>query len=650
MLTSHPPAALKPMRPRTGLRAAVCAFGLAAVLVAAVGPPAHEREAEAASHTPRSPGEIWVATTAGAATWQWTHTNLWVCNRAVCNDSAGIGQGSARRGATASTTCAPLPRAATESAAYAAGCNGHKPGNSGWRFTGHDTANTGSKVAGSALYACTVTPNQEPVSDPADCGDWAACSSTTVPNAARTGCVPCPSGQEPDPGDRDSCRAACSPSSQHRHGSGECEDNHRYGAAGPDCPTPITETVVLNWTYHTAAKENATGTKTCTPPELPIPDCEDGQHRHGATGACGPDHPYGWGGPVCATDLTEDTTVEWVYHNAAGADTDGEKICPKPDIPLGGGGGQTTVSPQGSAPCNAVQRRVYPFGKSHTWGSQLSKVASITVGGRTVHTPTPAQRDPGKATFRETADLWIPRVGPRGGADAAPAGGGRQEFTVTQWLGGHYTGADRPAGWQSDTTGGPHGGGIIQAPTVTSGGGLVSCGSVRIRHSGAGWRLVNLALADPEAATSGTGRGERTFTVTGLIDDAEPAGYAGYDEWQIIAELDPRVGEPWPFCTRAETATTRHPEGTTQQQPAETLSRGRGLAYLGLQAGWQNADGDYPRFPGWRPAGGYISSTRACGWTVRIWSAVVVRLDPCGGAIASRDSEGNVLYCVYPGI
>lgn len=145
---SHRRGSLSPMLRLP--RAAVCAFGLAAALVAAVGPPASERPAEAASHEDRPNGSIWVSTpvVAGATTWEWTHTNLWRCDEAVCN---GGGIGAGRRGGTESTSC--NPRAATAGAAYSAGCGGHNPGNSGWVFTGHDNANTGSKVDGSALYS-----------------------------------------------------------------------------------------------------------------------------------------------------------------------------------------------------------------------------------------------------------------------------------------------------------------------------------------------------------------------------------------------------------------------------------------------------------------------------------------------------------------
>lgn len=641
MLTSHPPAALKPMRPRTGLRAAVCAFGLAAVLVAAVGPPAQESPAEAASHEDRPAGSVWAAGTAGAATWQWTHTNLWVCDRAVCDDSAGIGQGSARRGATESTTCAPLPRAATESAAYAAGCNGHKPGNSGWRFTGHDDANTGSKVPGSALYACTATG--APVSDPAHCGAWAACSSTTVPNTARAACVPCPPGQEPDPGDRDSCRVSCSSSGQHRHGTGECEDNHPYGAAGPDCPTGNTVLVTRTWTYHNAAKENTSGSKRCCPsgqhlhgsgacgpdyaaePACPggntvpvtrtwtyhnaagadatgtkrcgVPRCPDGRHRHGATGACGPDHPYGRAGPVCATGLAADLTVRWVYHNTAGADTAGEKICPRADNGGGGGGG-------GVSECARSQYRVRPFGK--VWGFGYALLQSATDWVPVPHVPTPHP-----LSWPPPA-LWQPRVAPAAGAAAARG----VPFEVSSSAGGDWLTGALPSRWT-------RGGRWVQQPGETAaawepGRSIyknVGCARVTVSHAGSGWRLTNLTLADPEAATSGTGRGRRTFTATGLIDDTKPAGFAAYDRWTVTVELFTSVGAPFPGCTVAASGADGRVRGSM------TAAR-----------------------PSRNPA-------RSCSWTVTLWAATAVRLNPCGSESATRrDSEGNVLYCVFPGI
>ena len=611
----------------------MCAFGLAAALVAAVGPPAQEPPAEAASHTPRDPGQVWVAATAGPATWQWEHVNLWRCDETTCSSDLA---GSGASGDFNTSDC--QNRAAT--AAAAGGCGGHSAGG-GWSFRGHvmcysaqgdavpssprgstnwpaacagRTRVTGSKVDGSALYACTATG--APVSDPADCGAWSSCSSTTVPNAARTLCVPCPSGQEPDPGDRDSCRVRCLGGQQHRHGSGECEDNHRYGAAGPPCPTGNTQPVTLTWTYHNAAKENATGTKTCG-----VPRCPDGQHRHGATGACGDDHPHGPRGPVCATGLTVDTTVQWVYHNTAGADTDGEKICPRAGS--GGGGG----APQG-VDCAATQNLVRPFGKVRNFPKALYD-ASLDEVRANAATPHPLSSP--------AAAPWLPRVQPAGPVDAAAG----EPFEVAAWI-ADFTGADRPTGWTRSGRFVQQPGEVI--PTWQPGSEIyktVTCARVTVAHAGAGWRLTNLALADPEAATSGTGRGRRTFTAAGLVDDTKPAGFAAYDRWTVTVELAQSVGAPFPPCTFSAWFLA---SGGTNADPR-----------LGVTAAGTA-----------RPA---ANPHRSCSWTVTLWDAAVVRLNPCGkdrrpavldddgnvlrhqdlrGAV--RDSDGNVLYCAWPGV
>ena len=254
------------MRPRAALRACLCAFGLAAVLVSAIGPPAHERAAEAA-HEDDRPGWVWVSASvdSSATTWQWTHRNLWRCDRGRCNDSAGIGPSSgARRGATDFTDCEP--RAATQGAAFSEGCGGHNPGNSGWTFTGHDDAHTGQRVDDSARYSCPVL--SVAISDTAHCGDWSECTGNTVPNSTKTACSPCGANERPS-ADGETCEIQDCPDtadgqSQHRHGTGDCEADHP-ARNGPDCDPSLTADVTVTWTYHDASGDNATGSKVCGP-------------------------------------------------------------------------------------------------------------------------------------------------------------------------------------------------------------------------------------------------------------------------------------------------------------------------------------------------------------------------------------------------
>ena len=533
---SHPPATPKPAPRRTALRAAVCAFGLAAVLVSAIGPPAQEPTAEAASHEARPNGSIWVSTAvvASATTWEWTHTNLWRCDaRLGCDDSAGIGPPSAVRGATTSTTCDPLPRAATAGAAYSAGCGGHKPGSSGWKFTGHDTANTGQRVDGSALYSCPTETH--PISDPAECGDWQACGSNRVPNAAKTACRPCPSGQQPT-------------------------------LDGEDCETPT---------------------------------CPTGQHRHGA-GACQADHPPRVG-PDCATGLTSDVTVTWTYHDNSGNDVQGSKICGPSG---GGGGGGGGGGPDGSV-CAARQTQVWPYGKRWTYPYAIRYVSTgVPTPGNRVQTPTPLSVRHGH--------VWAPRVLPSNGASIARSGA--PTLNVEAWLGLDFTGEDRFVYWQY------HGANSVQARAQTYYNGFfVRCATVVVRHAGAGWRLVNLALADEEAATSGTGRGRRSFELAAqpVPDPSKPSGFSAYDAWDVWVEFTAARGTPWPGCHHASwfIHTTSSTSGAT--------------ARLGVTSGW-------------RPYAATDSRhQQSCGWTVKRWTAIPVEVTDCPDTPAHDHDPGG---------
>ena len=552
---SRPPAALKPMRPRAALRASLCAFGLAAVLVSAVGPPAHERAAGAASHEARPPGKVWVSASvvSSATTWQWTHTNLWRCDaRLGCDNSANIGPSAGDvYGATASTICDPLPRAATAGDAYRAGCGGHKPGSSGWTFTGHDNANTGQRVDGSAEYSCPVIT--EPVSDPAHCGDWEECTGNEVPNEAKTACTPCGANERPST-DGETCEIQ-------------------------DCP-----------------------------------DTADGQsqHRHG-TGACQADHPPR-NGPDCDPSLTSDVTITWTYHDASGNDQTGSKICG----PIGGGGGGGGGTSSRADDRCARNDRIYPYGKYWNFRRLIGAVSSEVVNAERVNTPTPLGR-------AGNGWPWHLAARPSGGLALAPGG----DLAVELWR-SDYTGADKPGVyWQSST-----GGGIQrQALEVATVGGSVvwaACGTVTIAASGSGWRLTNLALSDPEAATSGTGLGRFSWQGVTVADQSRPAGVATWQEWTITAVIHSNVKAPWPSCfrwriqRRAETAADAYAEGV-------------------------------------RPSGN--ASERACQWKVKVWGAVPVEVTACAGTEphdhdpgddepfgAGDTIKGPHRHCALPGV
>ena len=88
-----------------------------------------------------------------------------------------------------------------------------------------------------------------------------------------------------------------------------CENGTLTGSDPPTGCTPCAEGLVPNADW-----------SACGPP-----DCESGKHRHG-DGACEDNHPPEVG-PDCETGLTAEVTVTWTYHNAAGDNTGGSKIC-----------------------------------------------------------------------------------------------------------------------------------------------------------------------------------------------------------------------------------------------------------------------------------------------------------------------------------
>ena len=540
------------MRPRAGLRAAVCAFGVAAALVSAVGPPARESPAEAA-HEDDRPGEVWVSASVvtSETTWQWEHVNLWTCwPGPLCNDSAGIGSGTAGVNASETTDC--QPRAANEGAAERRGCEGHNAGGSGWAFVGHvmcvvggvrvhhnqtgwearcaaDGAEkqTGKQVDGTAVYSCPVVGA---VSAPAHCGDWSECTGNTVPNSTKTACSPCGANERPS-ADGETCEIQ-------------------------DCP-----------------------------------DTADGQsqHRHGA-GACEPDHPPR-NGPDCETGLTSDVTVTWTYHDASGNNATGSKICG----PIGGGGGGGGTSSRADDRC-ARNDRIYPYGKYWNFRRLIGAVSSEVVNAERVPTPTPLAR-------AGNGWPWHLAARPSGGLALAPGG----DLAVELWR-SDYTGADKPGVyWQSST-----GGGIQrQALEVATVGGSVvwaACGTVTIAASGSGWRLTNLALSDPEAATSGTGLGRFSWQGVTVADRSQPAGVATWQEWTITAIIHSNVKAPWPTCFRWRI-----------QRRAETAADG----YVA----------------GVRPSGN--ASERACQWKVKVWGAIPVEVTACAGTPAHDHDPGD---------
>lgn len=261
----------------------------AAVLAAAVGPPANETPAEAAHEDNRS-GHVWVpaSVTAGATTWEWEHVNLWECEQRVCDPSTTVTDVTAGvRDEKQVSDC--QNRGAT--AAAAGGCGGHSAGG-GWEFRGHvmcyvggstpahavpsspragtsmptgcsgQTRVTGSRIEETAQYPCPAAGG--PVSSSEACGTWTECTGNTVPNGANTSCVPCGAREQPTADGEDCELTGCDPG-KHRHGDGECADNHDYTSVGPDCDPDLTTDTTIEWTYHNSAGTDVTVSKVCVP-------------------------------------------------------------------------------------------------------------------------------------------------------------------------------------------------------------------------------------------------------------------------------------------------------------------------------------------------------------------------------------------------
>ena len=550
---SHPPATLRAMpQTRSTRRAAVVLLAAtAAVLAAAVGPPPVGPEAAAAQPAgeERPDGNIWTSGRASGKTSLWTHTNEWTCDALPCIDE-DIGTASTA-GETETTYCEL--RAATAGAVNPRGCGSH--GNQGgWRWTRH-VQPTGTEVDDSAEYECSALT--EKVSSPAACGAWTECTGNTVPNSGGSRCVPCPSGQEPDD-------------------------------TGEDCE---------------------------------VPDCPGDQHRHG-TAACGPDHDHGQTGPPCAADLTADETVRWTYHNSAGEDVSASKVCAADGSGGSGGTSQQACTAYSvvdgvktctgwvsvSRPDNRCARNssFYPYGKVWGFSKAIYEAQGPTerrVRGHGGHWTTRTTYSSPSPLRAPHPDLWAPRLIPWPGPVDAPF---NRVFWVEAWLGGQFSGADLPENWSRGGTWRPDSDdptgrrfepdGTIYRDVYDG----QRCARVHIRHAGAGWRLINMAPPDPDGdgpleapATSGTGRGRRSFTSTDKTDQTAAAAFAAYEAWDVIVELDPNVGAPYPACGQ-------------RNDPSP-------------------ARGD--KLTGWRPRStdpGGSAADRSCGWTVTIWRTVPI--------------------------
>ena len=336
------------------------------------------------------------------------------------------------------------------------------------------------------------------------------------------------------------------------------------------------------------------------PPDDP-PDDDDDDDGGTETVTPPPPTPTPPPGQVCTT---------WV---------DGECINWATPAPSGPGAG-------GSRPCNG-RDRTWPQSKTYDHKGVHSSVrrAYDRTTRAYVSTPTPFQIPGGGLRGWP----WSPDARPTAGAHII---GGA--MSVAAWR-SDFTGEDRPRGWYQETGGG---GGIFTYGHPTRHlqampGPSNACGKVTIRSRGAGWRLVNVTLADETAPTSGTGRGARAFAGASITDDSKAAGFSVWEEWDVIVELYPTVGQPYPPCTPAELAA----------QPARTYQP------RDYQIAFRVWDTD---FTGWRPTG--AASARSCGWTVKIWSAVPLRPEPCPGGVVpdnpEYDEHGHVLHCVYAGV
>ena len=102
---------------------------------------------------------------------------------------------------------------------------------------------------------------------------------------------------------------------QHRHGSGACEADHE-----PDlvCPAVVTVAVTLTWEGHDSDGNDVTKTLDC-----PVTECQTGQHKHG-TDSCHADHTP----PPCIDNLPADQTGSWTPDHAGPCFGDAERLRP----------------------------------------------------------------------------------------------------------------------------------------------------------------------------------------------------------------------------------------------------------------------------------------------------------------------------------
>lgn len=316
--------------------------------------------------------------------------------------------------------------------------------------------------------------------------------------------MPCPSGQEADPDNPDRCRVRSCDRGKHRHGTGECKDDHPHTSVGPGCDPAVTADTTVRWVYHDSSGNDTDGSKICGPPESPNRD--DGR--------------------TCQTFVDGECT-NWV----------------------------TTPPPANLSHC-AATARTYPYRKTWGYPHALSQSGDPARRSRVGHagyrenyyvysSSTPLRSGPDNR-------LWRPQTVPASGVVDAIIG---EPFQVAHWAGGAWDGADMPDGWrlssswQTNTEGrsvyGPDGR-IVKA---TSG-----CARVYIAHAGTGWRLLNLVLEDDDPddgqtpATSRAGYGRRSFTPASKTDPDETAWYVAEESWNVSVSLDRSVGAPYPAC------------------------------------------------------------------------------------------------------
>ena len=195
-------------RARLGLCVLAALSALSAVVAQPAGPPP-----VFAVHESNPAGQIWTAGTAEYSTF--IHTNKWECigkarikpgsgttEYGGCDEhtlgESGITLADRPHGTVRTVTCEVSTANPND------GC-GHT-GNNRWHWVDgpyHAQPNAGK----TGSRQCTV-PGHTPVhiGDNAaaeHCGVWADCT-TGIPNAARTSCVPCPTGQVPNAA-RSSC-------------------------------------------------------------------------------------------------------------------------------------------------------------------------------------------------------------------------------------------------------------------------------------------------------------------------------------------------------------------------------------------------------------------------------------------------------------